>query len=492
MSNKTTPNLLFTNKNDEEHFHWFQDTYDIKRILFGSVKEKLEDKFIDGLKICRFCKKSSKEVSFKQITHVIPQMLRNAKPISNFECDECNELFSTFENDFSSYYMLHRAMFGHQKKKGGIVKLKTEDDIQIQGLKKTEEELRSLGFSGGDIDRILNSNENIVKLIADPDDEGIEITNDGKKLSITVLRQKYQPINVFKTLLKTGIAMIPQNEIEEYSLSIGSLFQNGDPNPIWSTILQYELPRYNSYFNQPMLMHADKKADDAEFPQKMFALFLDNKIIQFPIFSNSDYKRIIDDKVEYTINPIPPILNPVVITNSKSDFDFHRELMKVPLFKKGMNSNETIEGEYDQATILTETSISLEKKNISIIKKEIVDESLDNQYYGFLLEPILTQEGEIELKIIFDLMVPIKDEKYGLVKSWSYYKINNQTKAGFVKDISFIEDVLLCTLIHTKQMFYDSFPNLIDIDVKVFSKTYFRNEIIRQLLEKEWLPDNKK
>lgn len=491
MSNKSIQNVLFTNKNDKEHFHWFQDTYEIKRILFGSVKEKLEDQFTDGLKVCRFCKKTSKEVSFNQITHVIPQMLRRAKPISNFECDECNELFSKFENDFSSYYLLHRAMFGHEKKKSGIVKLKTKDDVQIQGIIKTEDELKSLGFSSGDIDRILNSNENIVKLIADPEDEGIEVTNDGNKLCITVLRQKYKPINVFKTLLKTGISMISQNEIEEYSTSIESLFQDGDPNPLFSTVFQYELPRYNSYFNQPMLMHADRKIEDVGFPQKIFALFLDNKIIQFPIFSNDDYRRINDDKAKYTVTPIPPILNPVIITNSKSDFDFHRELMKVPLFKMGMNSNETIEGEYDQSTILTETNISLEKMDISIMNSKIVEESLDDQYYSFVLEPILTEKGEIELKIIFDLIVPINDEKYGLVKSGSYYKINNQTKTGFLKDISFIEDVLLSTLMHTKQMFYQSFPDLKDLDVKVFSKTYFRNEIIRQLIEKEWLPEKK-
>jgi len=492
MSKDTTPDLFFTNKNDEEHFHWFQKTYDIKRIIFGSVNEKLEDKFVDGVKICRFCKKTSDTVSFKQITHVIPQMLRRAKPISNFECDECNGLFSKFENDFSSHYMLHRAMFGHHKKKGGIVKLKTKDDVQIQGVKKTEEELTKLGFSADDIDRILNSNENIVKLIADPDDEGIEMTNDGNKLSITVLRQKYQPINVFKTLLKTGIAMIPQNEIDQYSESIELLFKDQEIRPLWFTVLQYELPRYNSYFNQPMLMHCDKKDIETNYPQKMFALFLDNKIIQFPIFSNSDFKGIREDKAEYIISPIPPILNPIVITSNKSDFNFHKEFARVPLFKKEMNSDDIIEGEYDQATILTQTNISLEKKNISIIKKQIVEENLDNQYYGFVLEPILNKENEIELKIIFDLMVPISDEKYGLIKSGSYYKINNQTKTGFVKDISYIEDVLLSTLIHTKKMFYQSFPDLKDLDVKVFSKTYFRNEIIRQLVEKEWLPEVKK
>lgn len=484
-------NLMFTNENDEAHCKWFHATYDIKRILFGSVKEKIEDKFSDGIRICRFCHRDSNEVTFKQITHIIPQMLRRAKPISNFECDECNALFSRYENDFSSYYMLHRAMFGHEKKKGGIVKLKTKDDVQIQGVSKTKEELQKLAFKDDEIERILNSNENIVSLFADADDEGIEVTNDGNKLSITVLRQKYTPINVFRTLLKMGVALIPENEIDIYSESIKILFgKEGQLNESVYTILQYQLPRYNSYFNQPMLLHAEKKDPESNFPQKLFALFLDNKIIQFPIFSNNDLKRMSEQNAEFIVGTIPPILNPIVLTNSESDFNFHKELANLPLWKLGMNSSTIIEGEYDQATILTKTNVQLESKNISIIKHEIIDEFIDDSYYGFILDPIVNDSNELELKIIFDLMVPVSDTKYVLVKSGSFYKINNQTKSEFVKDISYIEDILLTTLIHTQRMFYQSYPEFQDIRVKTFNKTYFRNEIIGQLINCGWL--NKK
>ena len=133
--------LAFTNKEDEEYVKQFKSMYEHQYMLIGAKNEMLQDEFKDEIKVCRFCKKDQNEVSFKQITHIIPQLLRRAKPTSNFECDECNAKFSKFETDFSGYYLLHRAIFGHTKKSSGIAKLKTKDGAEIQGLRKTKEDL---------------------------------------------------------------------------------------------------------------------------------------------------------------------------------------------------------------------------------------------------------------------------------------------------------------------------------------------------------------
>lgn len=197
---------------------------------------------------------------------------------------------------------------------------------------------------------------------------------------------------------------------------------------------------------------------------------------------------MLNENITYEVVPIPPILNPIIITNNKTDFDFHKELSNLPYFRSEMNHYDYIEVEYDQATILTETYIQLEKLNVSIIKSELIDDSIDDQHYGFDLNPSINLNKEIELKIIFKLLVPISEYQHGIVITGSYYKIHNQTKSGFVKDISYIEGVILISLMDTKKLFYQCFPDYRHLNVKIFSKTYFRNEIIKQLIEKKWLP----
>lgn len=76
--------LMFKYKTDEDHVREFNSKYSINGILWGTKKTKVFDDFSKIIKTCRFCGKTVKETTFKQETHVIPQLLNKAKPIFKF------------------------------------------------------------------------------------------------------------------------------------------------------------------------------------------------------------------------------------------------------------------------------------------------------------------------------------------------------------------------------------------------------------------------
>lgn len=343
--------ISFYHPDDLQHYKIFMENYEIRRIVFGSVKEKLIDTFGEERKTCRFCDKPEGEVTFEEETHVIPQLLNRAKPISNFECDVCNSRFSKFETDFASYFQLHRAIFGHKKKKSGLAKLKAKSGIQIQGLKKTENDLKTINLSDEEIEEALDSKMNFVKLLADGDEPEVEIKEDGNILKLTIERPTYTPLNVLRTFLKIGLSIIPQDEFSNYSQIKRLLFENPKSldEGIYS-IYQYSLPRYNSYFKDIFVMHCDRVNNKLNSAQKMFALFMDNKIIQFPIYSDDDIDKIYGGD-EFSNMAIPPILNPIVIVNKDSDLEFHKELAYLMYISINLNENSKVKGEIDSVTI---------------------------------------------------------------------------------------------------------------------------------------------
>ncbi|CUU82526.1 HNH endonuclease [Campylobacter hyointestinalis] len=61
-------------------------------VLKDDTKIYIEDD--TNVKKCRFCGKSCPEVTFKNISHAIPECLGNKQIICKNECDECNKFFS--------------------------------------------------------------------------------------------------------------------------------------------------------------------------------------------------------------------------------------------------------------------------------------------------------------------------------------------------------------------------------------------------------------
>lgn len=182
----------------------FFSRYNLKLTLDSRINKNL---FLGEKKpkICRFCSKTSNETNFKKDAHVIPQLLGNRKILSYFECDNCNDLFSKYEDSLASYIGPFRTIVGIIGKKG----------TQIPKFKDPKSKLT----------------------ISSPDTKNISINTYGKKneieldesnkiITLNLIRQSYYPIDVYKSLVKIGICMLDDVAVCEYKSAIKFLLDS--------------------------------------------------------------------------------------------------------------------------------------------------------------------------------------------------------------------------------------------------------------------------
>jgi len=371
----------------------------------------------------------------------------------------------------------------HKRKKAGKAKLKTKDGVEIQEITKTRESLQELNVSEEDIDNLLKSNMIVVKLLADPEDEGISIERNGEIIEITVERQKYKPINVFRTLLKIALSLIPQSEFHNYKNMVEIL--NDDNHSLAPEMLKiYEgnLPKYNSYFKDATVLHFNKIDEKENLPQKYFVLYMDNKIIQIPLFSDADVQRFIIEKEIYIDYTVPPHLNPIALFNDRPNLAFHLDLVRLPFNKIDLDSINEIRGEKHSIKLTKDTAPKLIEKDNRILKKMIINEPLEADKWGFKIVPEY-QENLVDVKIIFDFHAPISEKQHTYLRSGHHFQISNISKDEFENNISGIEDLILLSMTHTHKMYKQEFPEYEHVELKLFHKRYFQSQIIEQLKE---------
>ena len=163
---------------------------DRKKIFFGVQEQK----------VCRFCKKDSTQTSFKNKAHIIPEFMGNKNFFSNFECDNCNHLFSFYETSLSSYggilntFSKVKGKRGYSKHKSNIENAETfvEKDKVIMKIIRPNKK-----------DSIISVNY----------DEAIET------MTFRTTKNSYIPLDAFKALVKIGICLLPENDLAYYDLT---------------------------------------------------------------------------------------------------------------------------------------------------------------------------------------------------------------------------------------------------------------------------------
>lgn len=140
-------------------------------------------------KVCRFCLRDSASTSFRQDAHVLPEFMGNKVLFSHFECDECNSLFSKYENAFNNYFGIHHT-FSRLKGKTKIPKYKSEKE----------------GFA-------VEAREEDIGMFSSNGNDSVTIDHQEKKINIETIRPSYIPNQVFKCLVKIGFSALPDNEL---------------------------------------------------------------------------------------------------------------------------------------------------------------------------------------------------------------------------------------------------------------------------------------
>jgi hypothetical protein len=267
---------------------FFNVYYPLRYLATGSNKKYYLTNNI--IKVCRFCNKKDPEVTFFNNAHTIPKFLGNRDNLSNFECDNCNKIFSLYEKHLSSYvgidktiayYLddkLHRKnpKFEHND---GSLKIKRDKKIII-------------------VDKLAEKEFLI-------DDEN----NKTLKLKYDI---EFIPINVFKSLVKIALCLLNCDEIKLFEVTknflLDSSLNNNYRIKSFSFLLKYFTP--NEYFEFPTAYLLKKYSNNKNVccPEFTMILFHHQSVFQIFIPLNINDKEIFNICEEINFPIYPPVM----------------------------------------------------------------------------------------------------------------------------------------------------------------------------------------
>lgn len=166
----------------------FFETYDFETIIGDSeTKSYLGQK---DPRVCRFCKKSEPEVTFKSTSHVMPQFMGNKNLLSYFECDTCNSLFSKYEDSFANFFGISRTIAQIKGQSNKVPKFKDPKT----GLE-------------------VFLNDTGIQITTIEGKEVFKMDEEKKSFAISTERPGYIPIHIPKIIIKIGLSMLSETDV---------------------------------------------------------------------------------------------------------------------------------------------------------------------------------------------------------------------------------------------------------------------------------------
>jgi hypothetical protein len=128
-------------------------------------------------------------VTFRKEAHAISELAGNGTLLSYYECDDCNNRFSAFEDDLGKFTLVER-IAGQVLGKGGVPSAKT-------GQKRSRIDMTTIGFH----------------ISHYGDDPIVEIDHEAQTLTITTSSQSYRPLGVYKALVKIALTLMDESDL---------------------------------------------------------------------------------------------------------------------------------------------------------------------------------------------------------------------------------------------------------------------------------------
>lgn len=233
---------------------------------------------------CRYCKLTAPNATFRKRAHVIPALLGNRHLLCDYECDDCNSLFSKFETSLAAYIGLMRTVT-NLSRGNTIPKHKVHNSpVTTDTIKLAEQDKDVVCFT----------------FHKEP-----EKTDKG--VIIPFKKESYTPIHVYKILLKMALSIMPQKYMDKYSYLMNFLI-----NDEYSQLFQPFASNVNvithSYIADPHIYLFKKLRDQDDVPTHIFMFCYEDTIYQLPVPANSDDQRIYQDGKQLTFPYCPPIL----------------------------------------------------------------------------------------------------------------------------------------------------------------------------------------
>ncbi len=258
----------------KEHYQIIVDSPLVNKSLI-----RLQDK---GKRLCRFCGKDEKEVTFKNKAHAIPELLGNKSIISMNECDKCNEFFAKeYEDHLAKWFGPGRSLTQMHGKKG-VPKFKT-DDFHIEMGEK------GLAFT------ITTNNYEKINF---PQESPFEF-----KFPVKMPTQPYIPIRAAKALIKSAISILPYELLPECEKLIAWLLNKDKATLTEFPILYSFTPGVNPYAKGKVIIL--KRKSNAQLPYLFFLIAIANHRFQvlLPFCKSDTWMK--NGRNTFTIMPFP-------------------------------------------------------------------------------------------------------------------------------------------------------------------------------------------
>lgn len=253
-------------KDDKKRAELFENMINMNNEIFGDILKNYDLNFFDTSikrnigkskkeeRICRFCKNISKtnsKITFRKKAHAISEALGNKLLVLNEECDECNDRFgSSIEKDFIQYLDIFRVFYG-VKGKNGIPSIVFKDNNIIKNVE--EEDIPKNDFI---------TTKNLSVIIT----RGMSVDKENGNFSLTLKsNHKIKTVNIYKTLCKYILSLIPEEELENLEDTIKWLSDENSK--------KIELPKVaflinnSHYVETPLIsIYIRKNNDNIEIP----------------------------------------------------------------------------------------------------------------------------------------------------------------------------------------------------------------------------------
>jgi hypothetical protein len=269
-----------------DHLKAFLDEYSLQKLYAPplSGKNRSRRKPRQDM-VCRFCGLRNGETTFKSKPHIISRLFGNNSGISDYECDRCNNHFSTFETSTADFLGVNRSIFALGKE--SIPTYKAPDGtIEVRGGNQFGQE-------------IVEISAMVPGIISSLEDTG--------QIEMTFTSNSYIPLNVYKCLFKIALTIMPADECQHYKTAIDFLLTGNYTE--WFSHWATQVMRCESGSEPPVpyAMLFKKKDVSSIFPTHVFKLYFQNICLQIHLPSY-DLDKILEKEESFTMPLCPPLI----------------------------------------------------------------------------------------------------------------------------------------------------------------------------------------
>jgi hypothetical protein len=272
-----------------QNIDFFQDGYEFvvnRTIAARGHKEVLGKK----PEVCRFCTRMRPEITFTKEAHAVSELAGNRTLISLYECDECNDRFSAFEDDLGKLTLLER-IAGQVLGKAGVPSAKA-------GQKKSRIDVDLTGF----------------KIEEHAGDSIVEFDHEKNTMTVTIAPQNYRPLGAFKALVKIALTLMDEQDLAKVPEALRWLraadltTDQIDDGTRYSCIRSWT-PGPAPFANTRVIL-LRRKRSNVPGPFFIFVLAFGNLSFQIALPAPQEDKHLIGQSISLRVVPIFPLLDP--------------------------------------------------------------------------------------------------------------------------------------------------------------------------------------